>query len=401
VRRIKLASIAAAASLAIAGLVAPVGHTASLDSTQWVAAANGLVGVQQTVLVRAPQAKGSVVTVTFVNDLAGSNSGQTQVNAQGFAYLPWMPDLPGSWTISAEVGTTTVSSTSLMVAAMPTKTTLLVAGEVRANRSNSLIAEVQALGGSIIPSGTVSVRDQTGTVVTQGTVVPSEGTNTAQVEMAWVPEQGSPRLAATFTPATPAFTASVSPSQSPVVGGPQAVSLRLPPVVYLGIEESLEAIIQPDYLSSLGGSVAFNLSIDGFRFDPMGGSQPIGNGVGSVKWAPTQVGYQTVGVGYASANFGINGKDRQVINVQPAPQPDAITVTPAVEASLPVGSTVSLNLTAESSNPVRASTDGPCAIDGTDLTILGPGECTIIAQGLGNGGSLTASTQAFSVTAIS
>lgn len=381
--------------------MAPTGHAASLDSTQWVAAANGLVGVQQTVLIRAPRAKGSVVTVTFANDLAGSNSGQAQVNTQGFAYLPWMPNLPGTWTINADVGTTTVSSTSITAAAMPTKTTLLVAGEVLANRTNSLIAEVQALGGSIIPSGTVSVRDQTGTVVAQGTVAPSGGRNTAQVEMAWVPEQGSPRLTATFTPATPAFTASVSPNQSPVVGGPQAVSLRMPPVLYLGVEEDLEAMIRPDYLSPIGGSVAFNLSIDGFRFYPMGGSQPIGNGVGTVKWAPTQVGYQTIGVGYASANFGINGTASQVINVQPAPQPDAITVTPAVATSLPVGSTVSLNLTAESSNPITASADGPCAIDGTDLTILGPGECTVTAQGLGNGGSLTPSTQAFTVTTIS
>ena len=180
----------------------------------------------------------------------------------------------------------------------------------------------------------------------------------------------------------------------------------MPPVAYLGVPETVSAVIQPSFQSPLGGSVAFSLNIDGFPFFPMGGSNPISGGVGSARWVPTQTGVQTVGVQYASANFAINGSDTQAINVQPAPTPDVITVTPTGASAwvpgnvgtLQQGNTVELTPSSQSGNPVTLATDGPCAANAGVMTMLGPGECSITATSLGNGGSLTGASQEYSVT---
>ena len=403
VRRTGLAAIAGLA-VALAGL-APAQAT-SLTGRDWVATPNGIVGVQQTVIVKAPKQRGGVATVTFESPATGSNSGQAAVNSSGFAYLPWTPNLPGTWTISTRVGGSVVDTGTITVAAMPTKTILLTPGEVREDKTATLVANVAALGGSITPSGTVTVRNQANVTVATGTLTPTTTPGLATANISWTPTPGAGTLTATYNPATAAFGSSVSPAQSPSVGGAQAVSLRMPPVAYVGVEEPIAAVIQPQYQSPLGGSVGFSLNIDGFLFYPMGGSQPIGNGIGTTQWVPTQTGIQTVGVAYASADFAINGTDTQVINVQPAPSPDTITVTPTGSnpwapgnvGSLQQGDSVQLTPTSTSGNPVTLTTDGPCAADAAAITMLGPGTCQIIASSLGNGGSLSPTAQTYSVT---
>ena len=398
---------AAAALLLVAGVSTP-STAIPMQGKSWVSANNGTVGVQQTVMVKAPALRGQVVTIAFQNSTAGANAGQAAVNQEGFAYLPWTPNVAGAWSISANVGGETVRATSITVSAMPTVTTLLVAGEIAENQSAGLVATVRALGGSITPSGTVSVRNQSNAVVATGTLTPTITEGLASASMSWTPSAGAITLTATFTPSTNAFTSSVSPSQSPVVGGAQAVSLRLPPVSYLGVEEAISAVVQPAYQSSLGGSVAFSLNIDGFPFYPMGGSRSIASGVGSSTWTPTQVGIQTVRVEYESANFGFNGSDTQVINVQPAPTPDLITVTPTGSApwstgnvgTLTQGNYVQISAASISGNPVTLATDGPCGDSGVYITMLGPGTCTITATSLGNGGTLAASSASYEITVV-
>ena len=400
------AALGAALALAFGGLAATSASSAPITTRTWVAAPNGLVGVQQTVIVRAPKAAGSVATVTFTNATAGTNAGQAAVNSQGFAYLPWTPSTPGAWTVSASVNGTSVGSSNIVVAAMPTSTILLTPGEVRENATTTIVAEVEALGGSITPSGTVTVRNQSNAVVATGTLTPTTTPGLATADISWTPVPGPVTLTATFNPATPTFTASTSPAQSPAVGGAQAVSLRMPPVAYVGVPETVGAVIQPQFQSPLGGSVAFNLNIEGFIFFPMGGSQPISGGVGTAQWVPGQAGVQTVGVQYASANFAINGRDTQAINVLPAPAPDAITVTPTGAGpwvpgnmgTLTQGNTVELTPSSQSGNPVTLSTDGPCAANAGTVTMLGPGTCAITARSLGNGGTLKADEQTYTVT---
>lgn len=396
----------AALSLVLGALTAPTASAAGLTGRTWVGTPNGTVGIQQTVIVRAPRLAGQPTTITFANPSAGSNAGQAVVNSSGFAYLPWTPNLPGTWTVTATSGTTTLDTATISVAAMPTTTTLLVAGEVQQNQPATLIAQVEAIAGSITPSGTITVRNQNNAVVATGTLGPTGTAGLASVNMSWTPSPGAVSLTATYAPATAAFTRSTSVSQAPVVAGAQTVSLRMPPVMYVGVTETLSAVIQPEFQSPTGGSVAFSLNTLGILSYPMGGSRPLSGGVGSTTWVPTQAGPQTVGVAYASGDFGFNGTDTQIVNIQPAPAADSITVTPAGApawgpgsvGTLTAGNSVTLTPSSASGNPVTLSVNGPCAMEAGVLTVLGAGTCTVTASSIGNGGSLKAAQAQYTIT---
>jgi hypothetical protein len=402
-RKSRILATSAALVLTMTGIFAPASHSALISGRDWVATPNGLVGVQQMVIVRASGQAGAMAVVTFQNTSAGINAGQAAVNSQGFAYLPWQPGTPGAWNISATVGGAAVGTASIVVTAMPTTTTLLAAAQIRGARATPLVAQVRAVGGEITPSGTISVKNPLGNVVASGTLSATTTPGLASANITWTPSASAstPILTATYTPTTNSFVTSISTAASPVVNGGQAVSLRLPQVSYLGVTETIEAVIQPAFQSPLGGSVAYNLiNIGGTPSYPMGGSRGISNGVGSSTWTPTQTGFQTVVVQYASANFAINGNNRQIINVLPAPTPDSITVTPAgapawgpgVVGTLTTGNSVALTPSALSGNPVSLSTDGPCVISAGVVTVLGPGTCVITATSIGNGGSLATSS---------
>ena len=399
----RLLAVGAALVLTMTGVFAPASHSAPISGRDWVATPNGLVGVQQMVIVQASGQAGAMAVVTFQNTSAGINAGQAAVNSQGFAYLPWQPGAPGAWNISATVGGSAVGNASIEIAAMPTTTTLLAAAQIRGARATTLVAQVRAAGGAITPSGTIAVKNPLGNVVASGTLSATTTPGLASANITWTPSvsASTPILAATYTPTTNSFVTSISTAASPVVNGGQAVTLRLPQVSYLGVTETIEAVIQPAFQSPLGGSVAFSLlNIGGTPSFPMGGSRGISNGVGSSTWTPTKTGFQTVIVQYASANFAINGNNRQIINVLPAPTPDSITVTPAgasawrpgVVGTLTAGNSVALNPSALSGNPVPLSTDGPCVISAGVVTVLGPGTCVITATSLGNSASLAASS---------
>ena len=131
-RTSRLLAASAALVLTMTGVFAPASHSAPISGRDWVATPNGLVGVQQMVIVRASGQAGAMAVVTFQNTSAGTNAGQAAVNSQGFAYLPWQPGAPGAWDISAKVGGSAVGTASIVVAAMPTTTRLLSAIQVRA-----------------------------------------------------------------------------------------------------------------------------------------------------------------------------------------------------------------------------------------------------------------------------
>jgi hypothetical protein len=403
--RFRFLAATAALSLALGALTAPTASAAGLTGRTWVGTPNGLVGVQQTVIVRAPRLAGQPTTITFSNPSTGSNAGQAVVNSAGFAYLPWTPNLPGTWTVTATSGTTTLDTATVSVTAMPTTTTLLVAGEVQQNQSATLIAQVEAIAGSITPSGTITVRNQSSAVVATGTLGPTGTAGLASVNMSWTPSPGAVTLTATYAPATAAFTGSTSVSQAPVVAGAQVVSLRMPPVMYVGVTETLSAVIQPEFQSPTGGSVAFSLNTLGILSYPMGGSRPLSGGVGSTSWVPTQAGPQTVGVAYASGDFSVNGTDTQIVNIQPAPAADSITVTPTGApawvpgsvGTLTAGNSVTLAPSSASGNPVTLSVNGPCAMEAGVLTVLSAGTCTVTASSIGNGGSLKAAQAQYTI----
>ena len=401
-RTSRILAASAALVLTMAGVFAPASHSAPISGRDWVATPNGLVGVQQIVIVRASGQAGAMAVVTFQNTSAGINAGQAAVNSQGLAYLPWQPGTPGAWNISATVGGSAVGTASIVVAAMPTTTTLLIPGQVRNGRTATIVAHVRSIRGEIIPSGTIAVRHQNNNIVVSGILSPTTTPGLASANMPWLPGLNTAvNLTSTYTPDTASFVTSTSPAAWPIVNGGQAVTLRLPQVSYLGVTETIEAVIQPPFQSPLGGSVAFSLlNIGGTPSFPMGGSRGIGSGVGSTTWTPTQSGFQTIVVEYASATFALTGNNRQLINVLPAPTPDSITITPAgasawgpgVVGTLSVGNSVPLTPSALSGNPVPLSADGPCVINAGIVTVLGPGTCVITATSLGNGGSLAASS---------
>lgn len=394
-----------ALAVAAAGLGGPAASAVPLTGNTWVGTPNGLVGVQQTVILRAPRLAGQVATISFANAVTGTNSGQAAVNSEGFAYLPWTPNQPGAWTVTASSGGTAVDSANVLVSAMPTTTTLLMPGEVERNRTITVSAQVAALAGSIAPSGTISVQNQFGTQVASGTSQPTSTPGLSAAAISWTPAAGSFRFTASYTPDSTAFLGSTSPGQTPVIGGAQPVSLSMPPVLYVGVPATVSGVINPQFQRAEGGSVAFYLNTQGTVSYPMGGSRPIADGVGSTTWTPTQSGFQTVGVSYSTANFSLSATDTQPIVVQPAPAPDAIAVTPTggsawapgVVGTLRVGNFVELTPSSQSGNPVTLSVDGPCAMEAGTLTLLGPGQCTVTADSIGNGTDLGATQSTYIV----
>ena len=252
------------------------------------------------------------------------------------------------------------------------------------------------------------MRTSTGALAATGALNPTDVPGVASVTMNWTPPPQPVGLTATFTPSTEAFQSSTSLGISAAVGGEKAIALRTPPVMYVGVPATISAVVGRNFFSPLGGSAAFNLSIDGFTFFVMGGSQPINNGVSTITWTPTQAGVQTINVQYASANFAINGRDSQVVNVQPAPTADAITVTPAgapawgpgIVGTLTQGSSVQLTPQSLSGNPVTLSADGPCALNAATITVLGPGTCSVTASSVGNGANLAPAQATYTINVI-
>lgn len=385
-------------------LVATPGNAAPLAGKSWVASPNGVVGVEQQVILKAPALAGQVATFTFTAPGGASNAGQAAVNSAGFAYLPWTPNQSGTWTLTATGGGSTIDASTIAVSAVPTVTSLQVQNDVVAGENTGIVARVQSLAGSIAPSGTVNVRNSTGGSIASDSLRPAGVTGESIANLTWQPGTGTTQMTATFTPVNGNFGASTSSAQSPIASPAQVVAIRMPANFYLSVPETLSAVVNPSFINSLGGSVAFNLSIDGFVSYPMGGSRPLVDGTGTAPWTPTKLGYQSVNVQYASLDFQYNGNDSQIINVLPAPSADTVTLTgggaawaPRTPTSLVAGTDVTLAAVSRSGNPVTLAIAGPCAIEGATLTALGVGACTVTTTSMGNAGNLRAASTEYSV----
>ena len=400
--RIPLMSIGLGAGMAVLLNMGLAGGSAAtpFSGSTWLATPNGLVGIQQTVTLRASTSVGEVAAIEFSNAVTGTNAGQAVVDSQGFAYLPWTPDLPGSWGLTASVGGRNIGSTNITVETMPTVTALLAPGAVQAGQDVTLTAQVETLGGGITPSGLVTLRNNSNDIVAQGSLVPAGDAGIAVASLAWTPSRGETSLIAEYTPATSAFSGSTSRAQTPTVGTQPALTLRLPQVSYVGVAGTYEVLIAPDRRSPEGGSAAFSVNMDGFTFYVMGGSKPVRDGVSATTWTPGVPGVQTIQVSYSSADSRFSGTTAQSINVQQAPRPDAVTsghVGFGSNAPFTTGTLIDPQITAQSGNPVILSTDGPCVMDAGELSLLDVGICGVQARSLGNGGSLAAHSEKFAL----
>ena len=166
--------LAAASGVA---LIAGLGWSAAAPATAddaFIATPNGMVGMQQEIVVKAPSLAGKVATIGFVSGNL-SNAGQTPVNDKGFGYLAWTPTSEGSWTISGLGSAAGIGSTTISVAPMPTTTTALVPNLVQTGVANNVSVVVSALDGIVPPSGSVVLRNQNQNVIATGVLTPGPG----------------------------------------------------------------------------------------------------------------------------------------------------------------------------------------------------------------------------------
>ncbi len=408
-RRVGAAITAIAMALGVSLASAPTSHAEPLTGATWVATPNGVAWTPQTVTVKTGKKAGPTVSIAVTGTDGGATTLTAPVNDTGFAYASWTPTAAGTFTLTASGASGQLGTASIVVVPAPTLTTLFVPGNVQPGVEVPIFAEVDTLSSSVAPSGTITVRDQYNNIVATGTLAATGYPGEATTRMSWTPSPGSPSLTATFTPATNAFAPSSSPSQIPFVGGSWTIAITAPPVMYVGVPATLRAVVGAGIPTTVGGSAAFSLNIDGFNFYVMGGSNQVNDGVATYRWTPTQVGFQTIQVHYSSNDFRYNGNASQIVNIQPAPSPDVITVTPSGASawtsgpvgSLPQGSDITLTPTSASGTPVIMSSDGPCAFEDGVLTMLGAGTCTVTATSFGNGGSLSGTEDTYTINITS
>jgi len=404
-RRIGAAITAIAMALSVSLAFVPASHAEPLTGATWVATPNGVAWTPQTVTVKTRKKDGPTVTIAVTGTGGGGATLSAPVNGAGFAYASWTPTAAGTFTLTATGAAGQLGAASVIVVPAPTLTTLFVPGDVQPGVEVPIFAEVDTLSSSVAPSGTITVRDQNNNIVATGALAATGQPGEATTRMSWTPSPGSPSLTATFTPATNAFAPSSSLAEIPFVGGSWTVAITAPPVMYVGVPATLGAVVGAGIPTTVGGSAAFSLNIDGFTFYTMGGSNQINAGVATYRWTPTQIGFQTIQVQYASNDLQFNGNASQIVNIQPAPSPDVITVTPSGATAwtsgsvgtLQQGTNVTLTPTSASGNPVTMSSNGPCAFEDAVLTMLGPGTCTVTATSVGNGGSLSGTQDTYTI----
>ena len=394
IRRSRLVALFSGLALALAAAFA--GAPAASANTDFIATPNGMVGIQQEIVFRAPELAGQVATIGFVSGSI-SNAGQTTVNAQGYGSMAWTPTSAGAWTISGLGTAAVIGSTTITVAPMPTVTNALVPNLIQTGVGNIVTVAVTALDGIIAPTGTVVLRDQNQNVLGSG-ILGSAGGTTATANVGWTPS-GSESVTASYLPSSTAFAASSGPSAQPrYTRDVVTVALRFPPVLYVGT---------PTIIGAQTGSGIPSGSAS-FFFDGQGiiGSTPTDSTGGiSAVWTPTLSGVHTISTEFSSSSGNFSGVSSQSVNIQPAKATDTVTVTPAgaspwnpgLPISLQAGSSTTLAASAASGATVVLAETGPCVINGNELTVLSPGQCVVTATSPGSA-TLTPITNTYTVT---
>jgi len=365
-------------------------------TTEFIATPNGMVGLQQEIVFRAPALAGQVATIGFVSG-AISNAGQTTVNAQGFGSLAWTPTSAGSWTISGLGSAAAIGSTTITIAPMPTTTNALVPNLVQTAVTNHITVVVSSLAGIVPPSGSVALRDQNQNVVGTAALTPTSAT-TSTASVQWTPSAGE-SVSASFIPSSSAFTASSTPNAQPqTTTSVVTVAIRFPAVLYVGTPTILGA---QTGTGVPGGSASFLVNGTGIT-----GSVPTdANGGAATVWTPTTAGVQTISTEFSSSNGAFSGVSNQSVNIQPAKAQDSIAVTPQGGApwnpgapiSVTAGSNTVLTATASSGATVVLSETGPCVINGNTMVALGAGQCVLTATSPGSA-ALTPDTETYTIT---
>lgn len=397
-RGVRIATTAVLALGMTTGIGIGAATSAPAASTSFIAVPNGMVGVAESILIKAPAAAGQVVTIGLQLGAAAQTL-QTTIGSNGFGTVSWTPTGAGQWTINGLGTIQSAGSTTATVAPMPTITVLLAQNQLQSGVTDNLLAAVTAPIGTLAPTGNVYLTDANGNGIVTAPLNGLYGGATATATLPWKPSgSGAMPIMATYQPASGGqLTSASAMSQPNVTSALPTVAMRWPATLYVGTGTVLQAVLGqgiPD------GSVAFSMDGQGIS-----GSIGTVNGVASFQWTPPAAGVHTISVSYTGGTQNLSGTSFQSVNIQPARAADNITVDPPGQPAwsiaqpivLRTGASVTLAGTSTSGTTVLFSEQGPCAIAGAVLTALGAGQCQVTAISPGNA-TLTPGSETYTVT---
>lgn len=396
----RLRFLAASASLVLvvsAGISAPA-VTAATPSL--IGSANGVVGIAQTVEVRAPGFANQTVGLNFT--LAGQvrSTSNVTLNAAGSGSAVWTPSDAGFWTIAGAGSFAGASASTLTVSGVPTITTLYAANQAPVNVATTLTAVVAPTAGAAVPSGSVIFTDQFGSTLGSAPLA-ANSTGTATANFAWTPTAPTSgiTITATYSPSAGAggsanALASSSTDGIQVTFTTPLVTLKLPGTLVVGRSTNVTALIAGATGSDgspLQGSVGLTNNVNG-SVTGISGSIPLSGSQATATWKPTSPGNQLIVADFSASNSFISGSNTQAVNVLPAPGADPISIGVQGSAAWPAGGTVSapanasitLFTTTGSGAPASISETGPCLVNGgTLVTSTTAGTCTLTVSSPG------------------
>lgn len=391
----------AMAAAVAAGVLALTGFTvqgASAATPSLIGGANGIVGIAQTVEVRAPKFANQAVTLNFSQAGQVRSSAPVTINAAGSGSTVWTPTDAGSWTISGAGSFSSATPSTLNVAAVPTRTTLYAVNQAAVNVATTMTAVVQSTAGTSSPAGSVTFTNPVGTSLATVGLTPI-GNGKSSANFSWTSTSTTDRITitATYNP-SPGFAGSanwltsLSTDGIQVLGANPPLSLKLPGSLTVGVPTEVGAVVNGANNVSVQGSVAFSTNVNG-QVLSISGSQPIASAQATAPWTPTVSGNQILTASFSASNSNASASGNQFVYVNPALGADPISVGvqgsaawPA-EASVqaPANATIELFTTTGSGAPVSISESGPCLINGASLvTSIGAGTCSVTVTSPGN-----------------
>lgn len=396
---------ALAVGLALGAAQAPA-SAAKKPAPSVVATADGVVGIPQTIEVRAPRFAGQTVPLTASLPGGASISVQAALNSAGSGSAVWTPTDSGIWTISGAGAFASAASSQAAVAPVTTRTTLF-AGSAVSGIATPLRAVVSSNSGTLSPLGAVQFTNQFGNVLGQVGLTPT-GAGQSTATLSWAPSAaGSATVFASYIPAWGAAGANnASPSSArqdfTVTSETPLLSLTLPSSFEVGVATQLTVNMNNPQLT---GTAAFSLNTNGVQ-SGISGSVPLVNGAATVPWTPTTAGNQILTVQFSATNSNTSGQLTQIIAPLPPLPTDPMSVAPVggtpwsvnTPIAMTVGQQISFNVATGSGAGVSISESGPCLISGTTLiSSVAPGQCTLTVTSPGNGSTLGAQTVEFTV----
>jgi hypothetical protein len=382
---------------------------ASAATPSLIGGANGVVGVPQTIEVRAPDFGEDTVQLAF--SLGGQVLSRVNLtlNKAGSGSTVWTPTDAGEWTISGTGPFASAQSSTLTVAAVPTITTVYAVNQAQVNVATTITAVVEATGGTISPAGSVTFTNPAGSVLGTVALTPA-GAGKSSANYAWTSTATTPKFTITagYNPvagvagSANALTSSGSVGTEVLQAAP-TVALKLAGSYTVGRQADVGALISGvvgTNGSPIQGSVAFANNVNG-AITGISGSMPLTGGQATASWTPSAAGNQLVIASFSATNSFVSGTASQAISVRQAVGLDPISIGVQGSAAWPNGATIpapanariQLFTTTGSGASASISESGPCLVNGATLiTATGAGACTLTVSSPG--------TSAFSASQV-